>query len=448
MVAVTAAALALSGVWAGAAQADQLGYVTNEATGTVTQVDLSTGTLAAPITVGSEPVAIAITPDGSTAYIADYGSSQIVPVVLATGRPGPPITLTDHPNAIAITPDGKTAYVIADNGRVWPITLATGHVGTPTRIPANSDALAILPSGGKAYFTNVADGTLTPFTLAGSTVGVPINLSSATPDAVAITPDGSTAYIASNSAGTLTPLTLASGASGTAIALGTGTRPTSVAITPDGTTAYVTDYGTGQITPVTLATGVVGSAITVAAQPSAIALVPASGITTAPPPSPTTGTTPTRTTSTGNSSTGNSSTGNSSTGNGTGHSGGTLGNQQLSLKLSPNPVAAATGGGSNAQVCYARRATIAFKLSRKTIKHAAKLRFRYVSFTLGKKSKRAKRLPATARFPLRGLRAGAHTLTVKAFFTESLARAGKSKGHKRKLTVTLSKTIKQRFTVC
>lgn len=439
---MTAAALALSGVWAGIAQADQLGYVTNEAAGTVTQVDLSTGTLAAPITVGSEPVAIAITPDGSTAYVADYGSSQIVPVVLATGRPGPPITLSDHPNAIAITPDGKTAYVIADNGRVWPITLATGHVGTPTRIPANSDALAILPSGGKAYFTNVADGTLTPFTLAGNTVGVPINLSSATPDAVAITPDGSTAYIASNSAGTLTPLTLASGASGTAIALGAGTRPTSVAITPDGTTAYVTDYGTGQITPVTLATGVVGSAITVAAQPSAIALVPASGITTAPPPTTTT-TTPTRTTSNGTSSTGTNSTG-----NGTGHSTGTLGNQQLSLKLTPNPVVAATGGGSNAQVCYAKRATIAFRLSRKTIKHAAKLRFRYVTFMLGKKSKRAKRLPATARFPLRGLRAGAHTLTVKAFFTESLARAGKSKGQKRKLTVTLSKTIKQPFTVC
>lgn len=444
VITTTAAALALSGAWAGAAQAsDQLGYVTNEQAGTVTQVDLATGTLAAPITVGSQPVAIAIAPDGATAYVADYGSSEIVPVALATGKPEPPITLTDRPNAIAITPDGKTAYVIADNGRVWPITLATGHVGSPTRIPANSDALAILPSGGTAYFTNVADGTLTPFTLTSSAVGVPINLSSATPDAVAITPDGSTAYIASNSAGTLTPLTLASGASGTAISLGADTHPTSVAITADGSTAYVTDFGTGQITPVTLATGVPGTPISVAAQPSAIALVPAVGITTAPPPATGTTTTPKPTptptkptpTSTGNG-----------TGNGSGISESTLGNQQLTLKVTPNPVAAS--GGSHAQVCYARRATITFRLKRKMIRHAAKLRFRYVTFTLGKKSKRSKKLPATARFPLRGLSTGVHTLSVKAFFTESLARAGKTKDHKRKLTVTLSKTIKQPFTVC
>ncbi|HWD69675.1 MAG TPA: YncE family protein [Solirubrobacteraceae bacterium] len=433
----TAAAFVLSGVWAGVAQAsDQLGYVTNEQAGTVTQVDLSTGTLSAPITVGSQPVAIAITPDGSTAYVADYGSSRIVPVALATGRPEPPITLSDKPNAIAITPDGRTAYVIADNGRVWPITLATGHVGSPTRIPANSDALAILPNGGSAYFTNVADGTLTPFTLSSEAVGVPINLSSATPDAVAITPDGSTAYIASNSAGTLTPLTLASGASGTAIGLGAGTHPTSVAISSDGITAYVTDFGTAQITPVTLATGAVGAPIGVAAQPSAIALVPASGITNAPPPT----TTPTPTTTT--------TTGTSSTGSGTGNSKSTLGNQQLTLKVTPNPVAASRGGGSNAQVCYARRATVSFRLTRKTIRHAAKLRFSYVTFTLGKESKKSKKLPATAHFPLRGLSTGVHTLNVKAFFTESLARAGKAKGQKRKLTVTLSKTIKQPFSVC
>jgi len=432
---VTTAVLALAGTGAGAAQADQLGYVTNEQAGTVTQVDLTTGTSQAPINVGTKPVAIAITPDGSMAYIADYGSSHIVPVVLATGRPEPPIVLHDRPNALAITPDGKTAYVIADNGREWPITLATGHVGHATRIPANSNALAIAPSGNTAYFTNVADGTLTPFTLSSDTVGQPINLSSPTPDAVAITPDGATAYIASNSDGTITSLDLASGVSGTPIALGPTTKPTSVAISSDGSTAYVADFGTGQITPITLATATVGTPITVGGQPSAIALVPSSGITTPPP---TTG---------GNSGGGSgsgSSGGNSTTGTGGSHPS-TFGNQQLTLKVTPTPVATT---GSNAQVCYAPSATVAFTLARRTIRHAAKLRFQQVTFTLGKQVKRAKRLPATARFPLRGLTSGSHTLIVKAFFTESLARAGKTKGKKQKLTVTLSKTIKQQFTVC
>jgi sugar lactone lactonase YvrE len=421
--------LALSGVWTGVAQAgDPLGYVTNEQAGTVSQLDLATGVAQAPITIGSQPVAIAITPDGSMAYIADYGSSQIVPLALATGKPQPPITLSDRPNAIAISPDGKTAYVIADNGREWPITLATGHVGSPIRIPANSDAIAILPSGITAYFTNVADGTITPFTLGSGAVGEPVNLSSATPDGVAITPDGSTAYIASNSAGTITPLTLATGTSGNPISIGSGTEPTSVAISSDGSTAYVTDFGSGQVTPVTLAGGTVGTPISVGGQPSAIALVPASGITDAPP-----------------------SSGGGSSG-GTGSSGGsgqtTLGNQQLSLKITPNPVVNTSGGGSNAKACYAARTTLAFTLNRKTIKHAAKLKFAYVNFTLGKQKKKSKRLPATVHFPLRGLSSGVHTISVRAFFTESLARARKAKGNKRKLSVTLSKTLKQRFSVC
>jgi DNA-binding beta-propeller fold protein YncE len=421
-----ASTLALFGVWTGVAQAsDPLGYVTDEQAGTVSQVDLATGVAQAPITVGSQPVAIAITPDGSMAYVADYGSSQIVPVALSTGKPEPPVTLSDRPNSIAITPDGKTAYVIADNGREWPITLATGHVGNPTRIPANSDAIAIAPSGTTAFFTNVADGTIAPFTLASGSVGEPINLTSATPDGVAITPDGSTAYIASNSAGTITPLTLATDTSGNPISIGSGTEPTSVAISSDGSTAYVTDFGSGQVTPVTLATGTVGTPISVGGQPSAIALVPASGITDAPP----------------------SSGGSGGSSGGGGPARNTLGNQQLSLKITPNPVVS-TSGSSNAKACYAASTTVAFTLNRKTIKHAAKLKFDHVNFTLGKQKKKAKRLPATVHFPLRGLTSGVHTISVRAFFTESLARAGKSKGKKRKLSVTLSKTLKQQFSVC
>ncbi|HWE58694.1 MAG TPA: YncE family protein [Solirubrobacteraceae bacterium] len=419
--AVTAAAFVLSGVWAGIAQAsDPLGYVTNEGAGTVSQVDLATGAVGTPISVGSQPVAIAITPDGSTAYIADYGSSQIVPVALASGRVGPPVILSDHPNAIAITPDGRTAYVISDNGREWPITLATGHIGNPTRIPANSDAITIAPAGGTAYIANVADGTLTPFTLSNNTIGQPINLSSPTPDAVAITPDGTTAYIASNNAGTITPLNLASSTSGTSISLGSGTQPTSVAISSDGSTAYVTEFGTGQVTPVTLSGGIVGTAIAVGAQPSAIGLVPAGGITTAPPPS---------------------GAGSSGASGGGSHTS-TLGNQQLTLEVTPTPVTSST----STQACYAASSTLTFKLRRRTLSHAAKLKFHYVTFTLGKQVKRSKRLPATVRFSLHGLSPGAHTLSVRAFFTESLSRAGKRSGHK--LTVTLRKTLKTPFSVC
>jgi YVTN family beta-propeller protein len=425
-------AVALSGVWAGVAQAsDPLAYVTNEQSGTISAVDLATGAVDTPITVGEQPDGIAITPDGATAYVADFGSSQIVPVTLATGAVGTPIALDNRPSAIALAPGGKIAYAISDTGFEYPITLATGQVGNPSLIPSNSDAFAIAPSG-MAYIADAADASLRPFSLTGAGLGQPIDLDSTTPDGIAISPDGKTAYITSSvggtvapdietrdapasSSGTITPISLSTGTLGAPIQ--TGGEPSGIAISADGSTAYVTDLSNGELTPVSLATGVLGTPISVGAQPSAIALVPPAGTAAAPAPAP------------ASSESGSTST--------------TLGNQQLTLTVAPS-----AGGSSSraAPACHAPGSTLAVTLKRRTIKHAAKLKFRNASFTLGKLTKRAKRLPATARFSLRGLKPGVHKVTARAFYTELLIRAGHRRG--RKLALTISKRLTTSFTVC
>lgn len=402
------------GLSAGVAEAsDPLAYVANQNAGTISQVDLTTGTVGAPISVGTNPDAIAIAPNGGIAYVADYGSSEVVPVQLATGVVGRPIYLSDRPNAIAITPNGNTAYVISDAGREWPIKLANDQVGNPSQIPTNADAIAISPNGVTGYITDVAAGTISPLSLANGGLGQPINIGAATPDAIAITPDGSTAYVASNSSNTITPVTLATATTGTPIPA--GPEPTAVAISSDGSTAYVTDFSTGQITPITLATGTSGTPISVGAAPSAIALVPPSGVTSVPLP-----------------------TGPSGGGGGSAPS--TLGNQQLSVT-----VTGPTGSSSTAQSCHAPGSTIRVRMTRKTLPHGAKLSLRYVTFTLGKQVKRAKRLPATVRLSLRGLSQGTYTLTVRAFYNEKLSSGGR-KGHA--LTVKISKSLRTRITVC
>ena len=416
--------LALSTLVAGvaAADGDPLAYVANEQAGTISQVDLTTGAIGTPIQVGAQPDAIAITPDGSTAYVADYGSSEIVPVALATGTVEAPIALNDRPNAIAITPNGKTAYVIADTGREWPIRLSTRQLGNPVQIPTNSDSVAISADGSTAYITDVAAGTVTPLSLSNGGLGQPINLGVSTPDGIAITPDGSTAYVASNSGGTITPVVLAAtGTPGTAIPA--GTEPTSVAISADGSTAYVTDFSTGLVMPIALASGTAGTPIAVGPQPSAIALVPPSGITTAP-------------------GGGGDGSGSGSSGSGTGSGLGSVGNQQLTLTVS-----GPAGSSSTAQTCHAPGSTISVRMTRKTLPHGAKLTLRYVTFALGKQLKRVKRLPATVKLSLRGLRTGTSTLTVRAFYSEMLAASASGRRH-RKLTVTISKTLKTRITIC
>jgi DNA-binding beta-propeller fold protein YncE len=418
-----AASLALSGVWAGVAQAsDPLGYVTDEQAGTLQQVDLTTGAVGPAIPVGSRPVALAITPDGATAYVADYGSSEVVPVSLATGDSGTPIPLSDRPASIAIAPNGTTAYVVSDSGREWPINLSTGRLGNPSSIPVNSDAIAITPGGVTAWITNIADGTLTPFTLSTGATGAPINLPVSEPDAVAITPGGSTAYVASNSAGTLTPVTLSTGVSGPPIPA--GQMPTSVAISADGNIAYVTNFSTGQVTPVSLVTDTAGTPIPVGPDPSAIAVAPAdSTITTpqswsgatGPGSSPAPGSAPVLT---------------------------TLGNQQLTLALSKP---AATAG--SAQSCHAPSSTLRMTLKRRTLRRGAKLKLRYVTFTLVKQVKRVKRLPATVRFSLRKLKAGTYRVKARVYYSEKVVRA-RPHHRRRKITITIKRTLRSRFAVC
>jgi YVTN family beta-propeller protein len=57
-----------------------------------------------PIKAGNEPVAIAITPDGKIAYVANLASGTLTPVNVATNIPGKPIKAGDQPEVMAITP--------------------------------------------------------------------------------------------------------------------------------------------------------------------------------------------------------------------------------------------------------------------------------------------------------------------------------------------------------
>jgi YVTN family beta-propeller protein len=79
--------------------------------GTVTPIGLTSRRAGKPIKVGANPQAIAITPDGGTAFVANYGSDSVTPIRTVGRRAGAPVPVGRQPWAIAITPDGRTAYV-------------------------------------------------------------------------------------------------------------------------------------------------------------------------------------------------------------------------------------------------------------------------------------------------------------------------------------------------
>jgi hypothetical protein len=135
----------------------------------------------------------AVAPDGRMAYIT-VGQS-VVPVSLVTGKAGTPIEIPGlAAGAIAITPDGRTAYVgilkpaNPNAGVVVPVDLAADTAGTPIHVPSYPFSIidiAIAADGRTAYATNLA--SVIPIQLATRKAGSPITV----PDgaySIAITP--------------------------------------------------------------------------------------------------------------------------------------------------------------------------------------------------------------------------------------------------------------------
>src|SRR6266704_1760220 len=158
----------------------------------MTPIATATNTAGKPIKIGAIPAAIAITPDGKTAYILDIsaygrGRTRVIPVATATNTPGKPIKISDIvglPAAIAITPDGKTAYAVTGARRgttVTPIATATNTPGKPINIGGGfprAVAIAITPDGKTVYVVSASARrtTVTPIATATGTPGKPINI--------------------------------------------------------------------------------------------------------------------------------------------------------------------------------------------------------------------------------------------------------------------------------
>jgi len=290
----TAASAATAGSPAAAARPAGLviAYVVNQGNcnggHTVTPIDTATNTALKAINVGKGPNAIAVTPDGKTAYVVSGGefagtcgegsgpANTVTPIRTATNTALKAIKVGNFPDAIVITPNGKTAYVsnggngAAPGNTVTPIDTATNTALKAIKVGSGADAIAITPNGKTAYVVNGFSGTVTPISTATNTAGKAIKVAQATdilngPSSIAITPNGKTAYVSipsmsirtGQTADTVTPIRTATNTALSAIKV--GYYPHAIAITPDGKTAYV--LACGHMVPINTATNTAGKTI-------------------------------------------------------------------------------------------------------------------------------------------------------------------------------------------
>jgi len=88
-------------------------YITNSGDNTVSVIDTATNTVVgSPITVGSLPFGVAVTPDSSKVYVGNSVDGTVSVIDTATNTVvGSPITVGVRPQGMAVTPDGSNVYV-------------------------------------------------------------------------------------------------------------------------------------------------------------------------------------------------------------------------------------------------------------------------------------------------------------------------------------------------
>lgn len=123
----------------------------------IVSVDPATGALGSPIYVGSEPGKLAISSDGTTAWVGLDGASAIRQVNLVTGKAGAQFSLGDNigtynyppfVHAIAMLPGSTSSFVasVTTNNGLYEDTLAIYDNGVPRSLTVNLSTLALAPA--------------------------------------------------------------------------------------------------------------------------------------------------------------------------------------------------------------------------------------------------------------------------------------------------------------
>ncbi|WP_453948000.1 autotransporter domain-containing protein [Bradyrhizobium sp. USDA 377] len=254
------------------AQTGPFVYVPNSGDGTVSVLDTSTGNfVGSPIGVGSNSIAAAVRGDESIVYITDYQSGTVSVLDTSSNAITATIAVGAYVAGVALTPDGTRAYVAVDNS-VSVINTATNAIITTVNLGGGLTGLALSPDGTRAYVANYGNNSISVINTATNTIITTIPDGTGRPMGVAISPDGTHAYVANQGGNSVSVIDTATNAISTTIPV--GSAPAGVALSPDGTRAYVANYGSNSVSVINTATNAIITTISVGSAPFGVAFSP------------------------------------------------------------------------------------------------------------------------------------------------------------------------------
>jgi YVTN family beta-propeller protein len=272
---------------------DNLIYVTNYGSGTVSIIDGFTNSLCVPtrctlntITVGSNPEGIALNLVLSQAYVANSGSNTVSVINITSDTVFATVPVGSSPQSVAVgsaqpkPPNSQPYTVFVTN--YGSNTISVIPVGSPyltfpvttVTVGNNPWGVVVNPYTNRVYVTNSGSGTVT--VLNGSSFSTISTISlgpGSTPEGIDIDTSSSKAYVANPASNTVSVIDLTTN---TVLSSTNPPIPMPVGIGPWGVAtvipslnvlypslAYVTNSGTNTVSVIDLATNEVITAIVV-----------------------------------------------------------------------------------------------------------------------------------------------------------------------------------------
>jgi YVTN family beta-propeller protein len=254
-------------------------YVTHAGSGdTVSVINTASNTLVGSIFVGTRPLGIAMSADGSHVYVANEVSKTVSVISTAANSVVKtiPVALSGA-NDVALNPSGTHLLVGGCLSSVLSvINTVTNLIEKTIPVPYGcSGAIAFLHGGTHAYVQN-GSSLLRVNTVTNAVDTVLSGLPSCSASSLAITPDGTRAYLASpghSNCGVANTVRVFDTATHTltgTITVGNG--PVGIAITPNGERVYVTNTYSNSVSIIRTSDNVVIGTIGVGTAPQGIAL--------------------------------------------------------------------------------------------------------------------------------------------------------------------------------
>lgn len=183
-----------NGTFTYALQTERL-YVPNFGDNSVSMIDLTKNTYPTNIPVGTQPMGVAVHPNGLKVYVTNYGSDQVSIIDVFTNTVEATVSVGDGPWGIALNSDGSRAYVTnAAAGTVSVINTEThALIGSPITVGTEPIGIAVSAGDQRVFVANRASNTVSVInttTNSVSTVAVG-NM----PRAIAGSPDGTKIYV-------------------------------------------------------------------------------------------------------------------------------------------------------------------------------------------------------------------------------------------------------------